>query len=148
MGVLFFCLKTTIFIDLVIYIVGGLVVMLSNQASSHVKGEIIIGKEIGSFSGSTVNVYLEDVSLADASSQLVAKQVIPGVSHEAGTEKRIPFTLYSDKLDEKASYSVRAHVSFQEDQQIHRGDCITMESYPVLTRGYPNQVVVSVKLVP
>jgi uncharacterized lipoprotein YbaY len=122
--------------------------MLSNQASSQVKGEILIGEEIGSFSNATVNAYLEDVSIADAPSKVVAKQVIPNVSHEAGSEKRVPFNLYGEKLDKKANYSVRVHVSLQGDKEIHRGDCITMESHPVLTRGYPNQVVVPVKKVP
>ena len=119
--------------------------MQADRSPNQVKGEILIGKEIGSFSGATVNIYLEDVSLADASSKLIAKQVIANVSHEAGTEKRLPFNLYGESLDEKASYSVRAHVSLQKDMQIHHGDFITMQNYPVLTRGYPNQVVLTVK---
>lgn len=119
--------------------------MSSNNAPPLVTGEILFSEELGSFSGATVNVYLEDVSFLDAPSKIVAKQVIPDIDHEMGTENRVKFALKGEITDIRASYSLRVHVSLHGDEQIHRGDYITMESYPVLTFGYPNQVSVRVR---
>ncbi|KYC42291.1 hypothetical protein WA1_20160 [Scytonema hofmannii PCC 7110] len=119
--------------------------MSSNNALSLVKGEILFGEEINTFSGATVNVYLEDVTDVDASSRIVAKQVIPDVSHQIGTQNRIEFALKSQIVDMCASYSIRVHVSLHGNEQIQRGDYITMESYPVLTFEYPLQVSVRVR---
>lgn len=118
--------------------------MSSNDAPSFVKGEIIFSKELGSFSEATVNVYLEDVSLLDAPAKIVTKQVIADLNHSMGTENRVEFALQAEIADIRARYSIRVHVAFRGDEQIHRGDYISTESYPVLTFGYPNQVSVRV----
>jgi uncharacterized lipoprotein YbaY len=88
-----------------------------------------------------------DVSSLDAPSRIIVKQVIPGISHEIGTENRVKFALETEKLNERASYSIRVHVSFNEDEQINCGDYINTENYPVLTFGYPNHVSVRVQKV-
>lgn len=119
--------------------------MSSNEAPPLVKGEILFSKELGSFSGATVNVYLEDVSFLDAQALIVAKQVIPDIDHEMGTENRVEFALKGEIADIRARYSLRVHVALRGDEQIHRGDYISMESYPVLTFGYPNQVLIRVQ---
>jgi uncharacterized lipoprotein YbaY len=122
----------------------GLTTMSSSDAQL-VKGEILFPKELGSFSGATVNVYLEDVSLLDAPAKIVAKQVIANLNHSMGTENRVEFVLQCKKIaDIRASYSIRVHVAFRSDEQIHRGDYISTESYPVLTFGDPNRVSVRV----
>lgn len=118
--------------------------MSSNNVPSLVTGSILFSKDLGSFSGAKVNVYLEDVSSLDAPSKIVAKQVIPNISHEMGTENLVKFALPSE-TSKRASYSIRVHVSLHGDEQIHRGDYITMESYPVLTFGYPDRVSVLVQ---
>lgn len=117
---------------------------MSSSDAQLVKGEIIFSKELGSFSGATVNVYLEDVSLLDAPAKIVAKQVIANLNHSMGTENRVEFALQGEIADIQASYSIRVHVAFRSDEQIHRGDYISTESYPVLTFGDPNQVSVRV----
>lgn len=121
--------------------------MSSNDAPTLVKGEIFFSKELGSFSGATVNVYLENVIFLDAPAKIVAKQVIPEIDHEMGTENSVEFAFKGEIADISARYSLRVHVALQGNKQIHRGDYITMESYPVLTFGYPNQVLVRVKQV-
>ena len=117
--------------------------MRSNRTAL-VKGEILFGKDIGSFSGVTVNVYLEDVTLQDAASQIVAEQAIPNVRHERGTDTWLEFALYGEKPDQRASYSIRVHVDLHGDRQIHSGDYITKQTYPVLTFGHPSHVSVTV----
>lgn len=119
--------------------------MLSNNPPPLVTGEILFSEDLASFSGATVNVYLEDVSSVDAPSHIVAKQVIPNINHQIGTENRVEFALKGKIADLSASYSIRVHVSQHRDEQIHRGDCISTESYPVLTFGYPHQVSVRVR---
>lgn len=120
---------------------------MSNNAFQLVTGEIFFSKDLDSFSGAKVIVYLEDVSSLDAPSRIIVKQVIPNIYHEIGTENRVKFALKAENLNERASYSIRVHVSFHEDELIHRADYITMENYPVLTFGYPNHVSVRVQQV-
>lgn len=118
---------------------------MADGRQSSVTGEIRIGEETNTFSGATIYVYLEDVSLQDASSRIVAKQILTAASHQYGRESRIGFTLQSEEPDEKTSYSVRVHVAMHDAEEIRIGDFITMQSYPVLTFGRPNHVIVQVR---
>jgi uncharacterized lipoprotein YbaY len=120
---------------------------MTSNTTPIVKGEILFEEDMDSFSKATVRVYLEDVSLLDAPSKVVAEQVIPNISHEKGTEERLEFALYGEIPDERASYSIHVHVDLQGDEEIQRGDYITMQSYPVLTFGYPDTVLVRVRQV-
>jgi uncharacterized lipoprotein YbaY len=119
--------------------------MSSNHTPPLVTGSILLSQELSSFSGATATVYLEDVSLVDAPAQIITKQVIPNVSHKMGTENKIEFALFAEIPNPRARYSIRVQVTLHDDQSIHRGDYITMESYPVLTFGYPNRVSVLVQ---
>ena len=82
---------------------------VSGRSKPIVSGEILLEEYMHSFSKATVCVYLEDVSLMNAPSKILAEQVIPNVSHDKGIGKRLEFTLYGKILDEHASYSVRVH---------------------------------------
>ena len=110
-----------------------------------VSGEIILGEEVQPFSSGTVYVRLEDVSRVDALSKTVAEQVLHNVSHQAGHRSQLSIELRGTTLDEQASYAVRVHVDVDGDGQVSRGDYINIESYPVLTFGYPNRVTVRVR---
>lgn len=109
-----------------------------------VSGEIAFGEGSEAFSGATAYVRLEEVSRADAPSHIVAEQVIRPVSYQAGLAGRLTFELRVKNLDERARYIVSVHLDVDGDGQVSRGDYITMESYPVLTQGYPH--LVSVRL--
>jgi uncharacterized lipoprotein YbaY len=109
-----------------------------------VTGEILLSKELGSFSGATASIYLEDVSLVDAPAKIVTKQVIDDLNHKRGTENRIEFALRGEIAESRARYSIRVHITFHSDEQIHPGDYISTESYPVLTDGSSDRVLVSV----
>lgn len=110
-----------------------------------IDGEIIFDEGTRSFSGATVYARLEDVSRADAPSKVVVEQVIRNVSHQAGHSRTLPIDLRGKIPNEEASYVVRVHVDVDGDGQVSRGDYISMESHPVLTFGYPNQVVVRMR---
>jgi uncharacterized lipoprotein YbaY len=109
-----------------------------------VTGEIVFDSE-AAFSDAVVRVMLEDVSLAGAPATVIAEQVIRNVDSRGG---RIPFslegTLPADN-DDRARYSVRAHVSLHGGEDFKKGDFISTQSYPVLTHGHPKRVTVHVK---
>lgn len=77
--------------------------MSSNNTSPLVTGSILFSKELSSFSGATANVYLEDVSLVDAPSKIIIKQVIPNISHQMGTENQIEFALFGEMPNSRAN---------------------------------------------
>jgi uncharacterized lipoprotein YbaY len=119
--------------------------MRPSISKSLVSGEIILGEEVQSFSSATIYVRLEDVSRVDAFSKIVAEQVLHNVSHQAGHQSQLAFDLRGTTPDERASYAVYVHVDVDGDGQVSRGDYISMESYPVLTFGYPDRVTVRVR---
>ena len=111
--------------------------MAHDQSIREVSGSIVVGAELDSFDNALLRVFLEDVSLQDVSAKVIDQQITHGIGHVSGTESRHPFRLAIVGLDERASYAVRAHVDRHGDGEISVGDGITMQSYPVLTFGYP-----------
>lgn len=109
-----------------------------------VRGIIIFDEHLKPFSGATVHIRLEDVSLQDASSKLIAERIIRNVSHD-NIDHQIEFVIYGDIVDIQATYSIRVHCDVDNDGRISKGDFVTVQSYPVLTHGYPDNVLVTVK---
>jgi hypothetical protein len=60
---------------------------------------------------------------------------------------RMPFRLRGTLPDNLARYTVRVLVDVDGDGRIGSGDYLNTESYPVLTRGYPDRVVIRVRKV-
>jgi len=91
-------------------------------------------------------VKLELVSLADAPSAVVA--TFERRIHDEDLV-HLPFELELEtEVNPQALYTVSAHISLHpadNPTEIRRGDYITMESYPVVTQGNPNDVKVMVK---
>jgi len=110
---------------------------MTDVPSREVTGSVIIGAELDSFSNASLRVLLEDVTLQDVSAEIVAETVVAHVDHAAGIIDRHAFRLTAAKVDERASYAVRAHVDLNGNREVDIGDSITMESYPVLTFGHP-----------
>ena len=90
-------------------------------------------------------VQIEDVSRADAASKVVAEQRIPNPKLEPG--EAVPFELEVPEaaIDDQAMYSVRAHVDVSGSGEVEEGDLLSTQSYPVITRGYPEEARVEVK---
>ncbi len=112
-----------------------------------VEGEIKFEEEAPPFSGATMYVRLEDVSVADAPARVVAEDTRRDVSFESRAGESLKFAIEGAAPDPKGSYAVRAHIDLDGDGQVSRGDFISMQSYPVLTFGYPRQVSVLVRQV-
>jgi uncharacterized lipoprotein YbaY len=116
------------------------------DAKPLVTGEIVFAGDTPTFMGATVYVRLEDVSLMDAASNIVEEQVIQRVSGSAG--QRLSFALQGQLPDDdRARLHISVHVSLSGSREIESGDYITMQSYPVLTHGYPDHVQVEVRRV-
>lgn len=112
-----------------------------------VHGEIELPPDATAFTPAHVLVELEDISRADAPSQVVVcLQVVPG---ELRGGDLIPFALEVPvgALNERHLYSVRVHVDVSGSGEVERGDYITTQSYPVLTRGHGDDVRVAVRRV-
>lgn len=109
-----------------------------------VTGRVVFGPESGAFSRAVVRVRLEDVSRADAAARVVAEQVIRDVSHKPGADEVVAFGLDGEWPDDRCDYVVRVHVDLNGDGQVKRGDYVSVESHPVLTRGHPREVAVRV----
>ena len=86
--------------------------------------------------GAVAYVRLLDTSLADAPSTVVAEQAIEGIA--AG--KEIGFALYGEIRNWRADYNVSVHIDVDGDRRVSVGDCITVQSYPVITFGRPRKV--------
>lgn len=110
-----------------------------------VKGIIVLDEHIKSFSGATVHILLKDVSLQDAPSKLIAEQTIKNVSHNNIDQQKIEFVIYGDIVDTQADYSIRVHIDADNDGRISKGDFVTVQRYPVLTHGHPDNLLVTVK---
>lgn len=92
--------------------------------------------------GSTLHIYVEDVSRADAASvRTAALEMRLGASLPAGTE--VPFELVVEGLDPGARYEVRAHLDRSGNGEIESGDLISVQSHPVLTQGAPDRVEIA-----
>jgi uncharacterized lipoprotein YbaY len=90
-------------------------------------------------------VTVEDASRADAPSQVLGEAVLEGLSIEKPASAQIAV----DDVDPRADVIVRVHVSRsgEPSQAVAAGDLITTQSYPVLTHGHGDNVVVRLKVV-
>lgn len=115
--------------------------------SSTVDVEITLESGAPQFSQATVHVRLEEVGALDAAVRVVAEEVHCAARFlaEADALYHDHAALSIEELDPGASYGVQVHIDVDGDGEMSTGDFITMESYPVLTFGYPNRVAVVVR---
>lgn len=110
-----------------------------------VKGEIRFEGEVPSFSGATMYVYLENITVADMVSEMVAKYVEQDVAFGPKAAKVLSFSIAGKDPDTRASYVVRVHIDIDGDGQVSQGDFISTQSYPVITFGHPQEVLILVR---
>ena len=105
-------------------------------------GAIVIPEKESLPGNAVAYVHLLDTSLADAPSTIVSEQVIENVARAIDQNRRIQFTLYGQIEDLKANYSVSVHIDLDNDGRISLGDYVNVQSYPVITYGYPKHIEV------
>jgi uncharacterized lipoprotein YbaY len=107
-----------------------------------VAGEVLLPAHSILPSGAVAYVRLLDTSLADAPAMIVAEQVIRDVAKTIARRGQIRFALYGKIQNPQGSYTVSVHIDVDEDGRIGKGDYINMQSYPVITFGYPSHIKV------
>lgn len=108
------------------------------------EGTIVFAASAPAFVGATVRVFLEDVSIMDAPAPVIAEHVEHQVTY-AGHP--LAFKLFGEIPHTEHHYNVRVHISRDGSADIKAGDFITMQSYPVLTHGYPETIQVEVRAI-
>lgn len=112
-----------------------------------IKGELRFEDHVISFRNATMHVYLENVSVVDASSEIVGYYERKNVNFPNDKFKTLSFEITGRDLDERENYAIRAHIDIDRDGNVSKGDFITMQSYPVVTFGHPRQISILVRQV-
>jgi uncharacterized lipoprotein YbaY len=94
-----------------------------------------------------VRIRLEDVSRADAASEVVSEIVMNDVALVPEERVSIPFSMQHPALGEKGRYTIAVHADVDGDGEITSGDYITMESFPVTPSESRERVTVHVRKV-
>lgn len=90
-----------------------------------IQGNILLESQKAPVENATVYIRLEDVSLADAPSTVIAETSIMDVSPTPGNANSVPFTLGFPKLADNRSYSLYVHVDTDGDGRVSKGDYVT-----------------------
>jgi uncharacterized lipoprotein YbaY len=109
-----------------------------------VTGAIRFPDEAPAFAGATVHVSLLEVTRSDAPARVIVVETIAGASHTGSSGGSLAFTLRAKAIEVRDRYVVRVHVDVDNDGRVSPGDFISTSSYPVLTLGHANHVIVQV----
>ncbi len=112
-----------------------------------VRGRIRFPKSARLLAQTRMFVRVLDVTTLDAPSPMVGEQILHEFASLANSGSAIEFEVSAKVEDLRNSYIVSVHVDTDGDGRVSRGDFLTMQSYPVLTRGNPDRVEVQVSLV-
>lgn len=112
-----------------------------------VHGEILLPPEGVPDGAATVVVQVEDVSRADAPSEVVAERRLEGVRLRPGEVLSFEIAVPAEAIDDRRTYSVAAHVGVSLSDHVQAGDLITTQSHPVLTRGHSDHARIAVRRV-
>ena len=123
-----------------------------------VSGKIHFPDDTPAFSDAVLIVKLEDVSLMDAPAEnVISHSTELDYSGRDSIEFALPKQVTHEnselqvfEIRGQANYNLRVHVSLHSDDgmcEIRKGDFITTQSYPVLTKGHPNTIEVELKRV-
>lgn len=112
-----------------------------------VKGTVTFEDDAPPFTGATMYVSVENTSVADIASEVVADYVERDVAFVPKTAKVLLFEIAAEVPDPRASYSVKVHIDIDGDGEVSLGDFISMQSYPVITGGHPTEISILVRQV-
>ncbi len=121
--------------------------MSGDPATSTVSGQIVLPATAVPVEATAVVIQVEDVSRADAPSQVIAEQRQQGVHLEAGKVLTFAVDVPADAIDPRSSYSVRVHIDISGSGAVEVGDFVSTQSYPVLTHGYGVEATIEVQRV-
>ncbi len=107
------------------------------EYAAAVTGAIVLSDQDPLQEGSTVEIKLQDVSIADAAATTIGETII----HNPG-QPPIPFsvTYNADIIDPRLSYGVQVRITNSEGKLMY----INTTAYPVITQGHPSEITVTV----
>ena len=109
-----------------------------------VRGEILLPASGVAGQVGDVIVVVEDVSRADAPSQVVAQVRQPRVPLRDGATLPFAVDVPAGRIDPQSSYGVRVHIDTSGSGEVERGDLVSTQAYPVLTHGHGAEVRIRV----
>ena len=109
-----------------------------DTSAARITGQVAYRERIALPPDAAIHLTLEDVSQQDAPATYIASQVIPTL----GRQVPIPFALYyaSEDIDPRHTYQVRAAIVIDGQRRF-----MTTQAYPVLTRGNPDHIEMTVQ---
>ena len=117
-------------------IVGLLLVACSSGSSeATVSGNVVSKESVTLPDGATIQVQIQDVSLADAAAKIIGEETIDG----GGKSLPIPYEVAYDAstIEDRNSYSMSVRIEDKDGSLIYISDTNT----PVITNGSPTQNV-------
>jgi uncharacterized lipoprotein YbaY len=105
----------------------------------------VIPGSVPSFSAGVLEVFLEDVSYADRAAVVVGSTTVSGVEHDPARPEgtTVPFSLDPTRdVEPTGDYAVRAVLAQSEGPDRAGLRIHTDQSYPVLTRGFSDDVTI------
>lgn len=111
-----------------------------------VPGEVVIGADCSEFEKAVAFIYLEDVSLVDASARRVSTTKLTNIQHSMGREDRVPFEVVVElPPDSHSTYILRAHIALHGGTDVAVSDLISVEHIPVDLKQLSNRIDVRVR---
>jgi uncharacterized lipoprotein YbaY len=114
---------------------------------NRIQGTIIFDEPVESFSNATIYLKVEDVSLQDVSSIVVAEDIIVSVSQNAGDIHPVSYSINYPQLEERMTYSLSAHVDVDGDGSLSNGDYYSTWHNPVPTESGVHELDVHVEMI-
>lgn len=108
------------------------------------EGTIVFGSGAAAFTGATLHVYIEDVSVMDGSAPSIGEYLERDVAYSGSP---LAFKISGQPPKPGHRYNVRVHISADGSSEIKKGDYITKQSYPVLTGGSVTRITALVEKV-
>lgn len=119
--------------------------IVSQQNS--IRGMIIFDKTVESFSNATTYLKVEDVSLQDVSSIIIAEDIINSVSQNADDVQPVQYFINFPQLEERMTYSLSVHVDVDGDGSLSNGDYYSTWHNPVPTEPGAHELDVHVEMI-
>jgi uncharacterized lipoprotein YbaY len=108
------------------------------------RGKVLINEEPEADQEVCVFIRLLDTSRADLSSIKVGEVVYEQIRLTDLFSTGLPFQMKIDKVDPHLRYTLSVLVDLDKDGKKGKGDYISKQSYPVLTKGHSDYVEVVV----
>lgn len=115
---------------------------VTSPSQNTLKGTVSFEDQNVSFSTATCYVTILDVNITNATSKIVAEQVIKDLSPVNGTNSTFQYVISADKLEEGKNYSLFVYIDVDGDVNVSQADYTTTNNYPVTINSKTLDVVV------